>query len=228
MLSELQAKLHHQFNTPDLLEQALTHRSYLNEHPDYTLGHNERLEFLGDAVLDLVVIDMLYIRFPEMTEGQLTRLRAALVRTESLAKMAIIFDLGDYLKLARGEDENGGRTRTTTLCNTFEAVMGALYLDAGLDHVRELIRPLFAEMADEVIAAARDKDAKSRLQEWTQAETGLTPIYHTVAAEGEDHDKTFTVEVSLGDKVVGWGNGKSKQSAEQAAAQQALAYFDIE
>lgn len=220
---ELQSILNHQFDDETLLEQALTHRSYLNEHPNYPLGHNERLEFLGDAVLDFVVSDMLFDRFPEMSEGRMTRLRAALVRTETLAKLARQFGLGDMIRMARGEEDSGGRQRKTNLCNTFEAVIGALYLDDSIDAVHEFVVPLLEPLLEQVLQSAADKDAKSRFQEWSQAETGITPSYHTIHSEGEDHDKMFTVEVRIGDQVVGWGTGKSKQSAEQAAAMVALA-----
>jgi ribonuclease III len=222
ILADLQDKLHHQFHNPDLLQQALTHRSYLNEHPEYQLGHNERLEFLGDAVLDFVVSDMLFIRFADMPEGRMTRLRAALVRTESLAKISLNFGVGDLLLMAKGEEESGGRTRITNLCNAFEAVIGALYLDDGMVAVQNLLIPLFTPILEEVLTSALDKDAKSRFQEWSQAIHGITPVYQTIYAVGDDHDKLFTVELWMGAQVVGWGTGKSKQIAEQAAAQQAL------
>jgi ribonuclease-3 len=225
MLEALEKQLQHRFHNIDLLEQALTHRSYLNEHPEYYLGHNERLEFLGDAILDFVVSDMLFKRYPNMSEGRMTRVRAALVRTETLAELASGLQLGTLLKMARGEEESGGRTRQTNLCNTFEAVIGALYLDDGMAKVREIAEPLFAPLMELVILNHADKDAKSRFQEWSQAELSQTPVYHTISSLGEDHDKSFTVEVQVGDVVVGWGNGKSKQSAEQAAARQALQEF---
>lgn len=221
-VKELQSILNHQFYDESLLEQALTHRSYLNEHPQYPLGHNERLEFLGDAVLDFVVSDMLFERFPEMSEGRMTRLRAALVRTETLAKLAREFGLGDMIRMARGEEDSGGRNRKTNLCNTFEAVIGALYLDDGIETVNDFVVPLLEPLLTQVLQTATDKDAKSRFQEWSQAEYGITPSYHTIHSEGEDHDKMFTVEVRMGQQVVGWGSGKSKQNAEQAAARVAL------
>lgn len=225
MLNSLQNQLNHHFHDTTLLEQALTHRSYLNEHPEYEYGHNERLEFLGDAILDFVVSDMLFERFPEMSEGRMTRIRAALVRTETLAKLGRHFELGELLKMARGEEESGGRIRKTNLCNTFEALIGALYLDDGVESVRELLVPLFEPILDAVIKNAIDKDPKSRFQEWSQAQFGITPIYTTINSYGEDHDKSFTVEVWVGERVVGWGSGKSKQLSEQAAAQQALDEF---
>ena len=227
MLQFLQERLRHEFHDPQLLEQALTHRSYLNEHPEYHLGHNERLEFLGDAVLDFIVSDMLYARYPEMSEGRMTRIRAALVRTETLAKLARQFNLGDLLKMARGEEESGGRTRKTNLCNTFEALIGALYLDEGAEAVRRVVVPLFEPILDAVIQTHADKDPKSRFQEWSQAELGITPVYHTISSIGEDHDKNFTVEVWVNNAIAGWGSGKSKQAAEQAAARQALEEFSM-
>lgn len=222
MLKKLQNKLQYEFEDVELLEQALTHRSYLNEHADYKIGHNERLEFLGDAILDFIVSDMLYERFPDMPEGRMTRLRAAMVRTESLADLARQFELGNLLKMARGEEESGGRTRKSNLCNAFEAVMGAIYVDTGIDAVWDVSEPLFETMLDKVLQAANDKDAKSRLQEWSQSEHGITPTYKIISAVGEDHAKTFTVQVYLENRTVGQGVGKNKQAAEQAAARQAL------
>lgn len=209
------------FTTPGLLQQALTHRSYINEHGGAE-GHNERLEFLGDAVLDFLVGDILYQRYPDMPEGQLTRLRAALVRTESLAQLAREMGIGESLRMGKGEEASGGRERITNLCGAFEAVTGALYLDQGLEAVRTFILPRLESLVDDVLEEAIDKDARSRLQEWVQAEMNLTPIYRTVSATGPDHEKEFVVEVLIGDKVVGRGTGRSKQIAAQAAARDAL------
>jgi ribonuclease-3 len=219
---ELQARLGIPFNNPALLEQALTHRSYINEHGEKVAGDNERLEFLGDAVLDFLVGDMLYQRFPHMPEGDLTRLRAALVRTEALGEIAAEIGLGQYLRMGKGEESSGGRERVTNLCATFEAVVGALYLDKNLEAVRDFVTPRLDALLEQVMAEARDKDARSRLQEWSQAEHNLTPAYRTISATGPDHQKEFLVAVVIGERTVAQGKGRSKQAAAQAAAREAL------
>lgn len=183
---------------------------------------NERLEFLGDAVLDFITGAFLYNRFPEMSEGQLTRLRAALVRTEQLADFAAALGVGEVMRLGRGEAEAGGRARQRLLCATFEAVVGALYLDSGLPTVRGFIEPLLASAAEQVLATQADVDSKSLLQEWAQAELGYTPYYRTVEMAGPDHAKVFTVEVTIGGDAYGSGQGRNKQAAAQAAAAEAL------
>lgn len=210
------------FRDPSLLRRALTHRSFANEHPEEVLEDNERLEFLGDAVLDFIVAAFLYHRFPEMREGRLTSLRAALVRTETLARLAAEVGIDRELRLGRGEEESGGRTRPPNLCAAFEAVVGALYLDQGLAAVQAWLEPMLGTVVERVLRAELDKDARSLLQEWSQARLGLTPVYRTVAAEGPDHAKAFTVQVSIGGQVVGEGSGRSKQAAARAAAEAAL------
>ena len=209
------------FHDPSLLLRALTHRSYLNEHPE-ELEDNERLEFLGDAVMDFLSGAFLFHRFPEMTEGQLTRLRAALVRTEQFAAFAAELGIGPLMRLGKGEEEGGGRQRPSLLCATFEAIVGAYFLDAGIEAAREFVEPLFQPAAARILNAEADVDPKSLLQEWAQAELGQTPRYHTVSATGPDHQKEFTVEVRLGSEVFGHGIGPSKQAAEQAAADAAF------
>lgn len=221
-LAEIQDSLDLRFVDLSLLQRALTHRSYINEHPDDAVEDNERLEFLGDAVLDFITGEWLYNRFPEMQEGRLTRLRAALVRTETLAQLGMDCSLGEALKLGKGEEDSGGRLRQANLCCAFEALVGALYLDQGLDAVRDFVLPLFEPALNEIISNASDKDAKSMLQEWSQAMLGITPTYRTIQAVGPDHDKEFTVEALLGDKVYGRGTGRSKQIAAQQAAYTAL------
>ncbi len=215
------------FRDPSLLGRALTHRSYLNEHPELSLEDNERLEFLGDAVLDFVVGAWLYNRFPELPEGRLTSLRAALVKTDTLAEFAGQIGLPDQLRLGKGETESGGRARTSLLCNVFEAVIGALYLDQGLDAVSELLRHLLPDEVERIMSDERDRDAKSILQEWSQAKHSHTPRYRTASAEGPDHARQFTIEVHIGEHVVGRGVGPSKQIAAQAAASDALARLDV-
>jgi len=216
------------FKNKALLQRALTHRSYLNENPDYPLEDNERLEFLGDAVLDFITGEYLYHRFPEMAEGRLTNLRSALVRTETLARFAVKLNLGDFLLLGRGEEDSGGRKRPAILCDAFEAFIGALYLDQGLEAARQFVYAVIDPALQEILASDHDKAAKSRLQEVAQSFCQLTPTYRTVKEEGPDHAKEFTVEAVIGDKVYGRGIGFSKQSAAQAAAQQALQVLEQE
>jgi ribonuclease-3 len=210
------------FEHPALLLRALTHRSYLNENPDLALEDNQRLEFLGDAVLDFISGAWLYQHFPEFQEGRLTSLRAALVRTTTLAKFARHIGLGNHLRLGKGEEESGGRDRNPNLCDAFEALIGALYLDQGLPAVEHFLYPLLAEQTQLVLAAELDRDPKSRLQEWSQAELGITPHYRTIRSVGPDHARTFRVAAYIGDEVYGEGEGSSKQSAARAAAQAAL------
>ena len=214
------------FRDKTLLQRALTHRSYVNESRVFLQADNERLEFLGDAVIDFVIGEHLYHRFPEMREGNLTNLRAALVREETLAEFAREIDLGNFIQLGRGEAESGGRERPATLCAVFEAVVGALFLDQGVRAVKLLMFPLVEPVLPDLVEAAAAKDAKSRLQEWSQSEFRETPRYHTIAASGPDHDKTFTVQVYIGDSVWGIGEGHSKQLASQVAAAMALEHID--
>lgn len=220
--AEFQARLGLHFQQPDLLAQALTHRSFLNEQPDETLGDNERLEFLGDSILDFIITNMLFHRYPDMPEGEMTRLRAALVRTETLAELAAACHIGEALRMGKGEDSSGGRRRRTILCDAFEALLGALFLDQGLAVVEGFVLPLLAPRADYILAEGLHRDARSMLQEWSQAVHNITPVYKVVEAAGPDHDKAFTVEVMIGEQVVGRGVGKSKQLAAQAAARAVL------
>lgn len=221
-LLAVEAALGLNFCDKTLLRRALTHRSYLNENPDYPLEDNERLEFLGDAVLDFITGEHLYHHFPEMPEGRLTNLRSALVRTESLAEFAGILNLGDFLFLGRGEDDSGGRRRPAILCDAYEALIGALYLDQGIDKTRDFALPHLKPALEKVLATDSEKDPKSQLQEITQSEYQLTPTYRTVKEEGPDHAKEFTIEAVIGNRTYGTGKGFSKQNAAQAAAQAAL------
>ncbi|MBI1259365.1 MAG: ribonuclease III [Chloroflexi bacterium] len=221
-LTEFQEQNGFAFRTPLLLQQALTHRSYVNEHDEEDLSDNERLEFLGDAVLDFISGEMLYRRFPDMPEGDMTRLRAALVRTESLAALAVKCRLGEALRMGKGEEKGGGRERLNNLCGGFEAVIGALYLDQGLEAVKSFMLPQLSERLEQVFAEQLDKDARSILQEISQATYNLTPMYRLVDAFGPEHEKEFTFEALIGEQVVGHGVGRSKQAASQAAAQNAL------
>ena len=213
---------HLDFDDPHLLQQALTHRSYVNEHDDPDAVDNERLEFLGDAIVDFIAGEMLYHRFPSVNEGDLTRLRAALVRTDSLAQLAVDCRVGEALRIGKGEEQGGGRARVNNLCGAFEALVGALYLDQGMDVVREFLMPRLESRLSQVLQEQLDRDARSLLQERSQAEYSQTPQYRTVSMTGPDHEREFTVEVLIGENVVGTGVGRSKQAASQAAAQDAL------
>ncbi|MBZ0303388.1 MAG: ribonuclease III [Anaerolineae bacterium] len=221
-LQQLQQQHDLHFHDQGLLEQALTHRSFLNEQEDSGLRDNERLEFLGDAVLDFVITRVLFARFPEMPEGDLTRLRAALVRTDTLADVAANLQLGEVLRMGRGEELTGGRQRRNLLCDAFEALLGALYLDQGLETAAAFVVPLLMPMVDYILAEGLHIDARSKLQEWSQAVHTVTPIYVVTDEEGPDHEKEFTVEVIIGDQVVGHGQGRSKQLAAQSAARNVL------
>ncbi|MCP5100041.1 MAG: ribonuclease III [Chloroflexi bacterium] len=218
----LEKNLGIQFKDYSLLSRALTHRSFLNENPGKALEDNERLEFLGDAVLDFIVAAYLYHRFPEMDEGELTSLRAALVRANTLAAFARQLELGRFIRLGYGEAENGGRERTPLLCATFEAVIGAIYLDQGLTSVKPIIESLAAPALVEIMADSLHKDAKSEFQVWAQARFNITPNYVVIKSSGPDHAKIFTTQVVVGEKVWGEGSGRSKQLAAQAAAAAAL------
>ena len=209
------------FDDASLVERALTHRSYVNENRD-SLEDNERLEFLGDAALDFLSAAWLYNHFPEMDEGQLTRLRSALVRTEQLAIFAKELDLGQAMLLGHGEHLSGGRERPALLCAVFEAVMGAMYLDGGLDKVREFMEPRFRRAVENSLQDESLFDSRSLLQIWAQSETGMTPQYRTVQSSGPDHDRVFVVEVQAGGRLVAQGKGNSKQEAAQQAAAAAL------
>lgn len=209
------------FRDPALLYRALTHRSYLNEHPEVP-EDNERLEFLGDAVLDFVSGAFLYNRYPEMHEGQLTRLRSALVKEKPLAAFAEQLGIGPLLRLGKGEEETGGRQREAMLADTFEAIIGAYYLDSGIEAVIRYIEPLFLSMKTEMIHTADHLDPKSAFQEWAQANKKISPRYYIVNSSGPEHIKEFVVEVRLNDEVYGVGTGRSKRVATQAAALDAL------
>ena len=207
--------------TPTPCPLDLTHRSFLNEHPE-AIEDNERLEFLGDAILDFVVGAWLYNHFPEMAEGQLTRFRAALVNTDILGYFGQQIDLGRAIKLGHGEEENGGRNRMAMLCGAFEALIGAIYLDQGIPAVEEFMTRFLEPAAKVILDNNQDRDAKSLLQEWAQANLHSIPFYKVIREDGPDHNKTFTIEVSVNGKVIGKGQGKSKQDASKNAASLAL------
>ncbi|OGG48641.1 ribonuclease III [Candidatus Kaiserbacteria bacterium RIFCSPLOWO2_12_FULL_52_8] len=211
------------FNKLDLLIEAFTHRSYLNEHRDYAGNHNERLEFLGDAVLELAVTDFLFKKFPTKPEGELTNFRAALVNTVSLAGSAQKLGVNDFLLLSKGEARDTGRARDVILADTFEAIIGAIYLDLGYESAEKFIAANLYGKIDDVIAKRAYQDAKSHFQELAQEKRGVTPNYKTLGEVGPDHDKRFTIGVFIGSEEIAHGEGQSKQEAEQAAAQAGLA-----
>jgi len=209
------------FNNYAFLEEALTHRSYLNEHKD-AKAHNERLEFLGDAVLELAVTHFLFTKYPSKPEGDLTAFRAALVNTFSLADSAEALGLNDMLLLSKGERKDTGRARQIILANAFEALLGAIYLDQGYDAAEAFIAAHLYPKIEEVVKTRAWQDAKSRFQELAQEKRGATPAYRTLTEVGPDHDKVFTVGVFVGEEETARGQGRSKQEAEQAAAQAAI------
>ncbi len=217
--SSLTIRLGLSFSNLSLLTRALTHRSFVNENAD-AVQDNERLEFLGDAVLDFIVGAWVYHHFPEMPEGDLTKMRSALVKNEQLAAFARALDLGRALRLGKGEFSSGGHQRDGLLGSTFEAVVGALYLDSGLGSVEAFIHPLLEGARESILNELHDP--KSHLQEWAQSEKLGTPHYKVVSSSGPDHAKIFEMEVEIGDKIYGKGSGSSKQVAEHAAAQDAL------
>ncbi len=210
------------FKDKSLLTRALTHRSYLNENPELPYLDNERLEFLGDAILDFVVAEFLYQHFPEMSEGELTSLRAALVKGETLARFASDLGLPANVLMSRGEESAGGRVRAPLLAGAFEAIIGALYLDQGSDAASRFILRFIQPESERIHHQRLDRDAKSMLQELSQGRFQVTPQYRLVETRGPDHAKEFTVDVVLRDKIYGIGVGKSKQIAEQHAAREAI------
>lgn len=206
------------FHDTLLLEQAFIHSSYINENPIFHLRDNERLEFLGDALLSFIIAEQLYQEFPDSGEGKLTEIRISLVRQETLAELASELRLGNYLYLGKGEDAGGGRQRQTNLADAFESLVGAIFLDQGLDVARDFILRKLHNKIQEVGAKGVGRNYKALLQEFTQARYKQLPSYCVVESSGPDHDKGFTVEVSLGDSVLGAGSGKSKRAAEMDAA----------
>lgn len=215
-------KLGTPFNDISLLAEALTHRSYLNENRGVVSAHNERLEFLGDAVLELAVTHFLFTKFPAKPEGDLTSYRAALVNTVSLAEAAAALGVNDQLLLSRGEAKDTGRARQIILANAFEAIVGALYLDQGYEAAEAFVAKTLYPKLEDIIAKKGYQDAKSRFQETAQEKKGITPAYKTLSQVGPDHARVFTVGVFLGKEEVARGEGPSKQEAEQAAAQAGL------
>jgi ribonuclease-3 len=221
-LKALQKKLRIKFKNQALLEQSLVHSSYVNENPGVTEGDNERLEFLGDAVLGLIIAEELYRRFPQFSEGEMTRMRSALVRQDALARLAKAIKLGDQLYLGKGEEGGGGRDKPANLAGALEALTAAVFLDRGLAVIRKFVLRLIAKKMGKTLKLGVKADYKTRLQETMQAKWQLKPKYRVIEAVGPAHDRRFTVEVMGGDSVLGRGSGKSKKTAEAEAARIAL------
>jgi len=221
-MKNFQTKINYHFKNPDLLKQAFLHRSYLNEHKDLNLEHNERLEFLGDAVLELVVTDWLYQNYPNKPEGELTAFRAALVNANTCAELAGKWGMNELLMLSKGEAKDIGRARQIILANAFEAVVGAIYLDGGYEPARMFITQTVFPQAEQVIKKNLVEDYKSAFQHKAQEVTGITPTYKVLNQEGPDHDRQFTVGLFLNGERIAEGVGHSKQEAEQSAARAGL------
>jgi len=208
----------HTFTDKTLIMSAITHRSYLNEHREAVWDHNERLEFLGDAVLELVITHFLFEKYREKPEGELTAVRAALVNTVSLSLASEKLAINDYLLLSKGESKDTGRARAYILANAFEAFVGAIYMDAGYEAAKQFIADNLFAKTEEIVEKQLWQDPKSRFQELSQEHHSVTPTYQTLSSTGPDHDRTFTIGVFLGKEKIAEGTGRSKQEAEQAAA----------
>lgn len=215
-------KIGQQFKDKLLLKQAFVHRSYLNEHRELKIDHNERLEFLGDAVLELIVTDFLYRKYPDRPEGELTSYRSALVNSTTLADIGSKIGVNDFLLLSHGEAKDTGRARQYILANTVEAIIGSIYLDGGYEAAQKFVASHILPLTDDIVAQKKWLDSKSYFQERAQDEVGVTPSYKTIRESGPDHDKRFTIGLYLGSELVITGEGKSKQEAEQEAARKGL------
>ncbi len=220
--SPLEKKFGLRFKNKDFLIQAFCHRSYLNENPDFYLSNNERLEFLGDAVLELIVTEYLYQKYPKKSEGELTNWRAALVNAKVLGELAKDLDFSNFLLLSRGETKELGKARQYILANTFEALIGAIYLDQGLDVCQKFIKKYLITKLPEIIKKGLFKDAKSRFQEEAQERVGITPAYKVLEEWGPDHARHFIIGIFLNNELVAKGEGSSKQEAEEEAAKSGL------
>ena len=227
-MRELEKKRNYTFRDPGLLGEALSHSSYANEHRSAGLRSNERLEFLGDSVLGFVTAEFLFLQHPDLPEGDLTRIRAALVCEQSLYEVARKLDLGRYLKLGRGEEAGGGRERTSILADATEAVFAAVYLDGGIGAASTLIHRVLLDAEKEEVVEERRRDYKTALQELVQRQADQVLTYRMIGEEGPDHDKTFLAEVLLNGTQVGTGSGHSKKEAEQSAAKAALRKLEAE
>lgn len=221
-LEDFEKKTNIVFKNKDILKQAFIHRSYINENPRTNLHHNERLEFLGDAVLELVVTDFLYSKYKNHNEGDLTAYRSALVNAVTLSEVANELSFNDLIMLSKGEAKDLSRARSSILADAYEAYVGAIYLDLGYDQARNFIEKTVLVKTEEIIKKGAYKDAKSFVQEKSQEKFGITPSYKILSEEGPDHDKIFTVAICFGNDVIAEGTGKSKQEAETSAAKNAI------
>lgn len=224
-LSDFEKKIGIDFKNKDLLTQVFVHRSFLNENIGFNLDHNERLEFLGDAVLELIVTENLYKNLPN-PEGELTNLRSALVKGKTLSDIAQSLNINDYLFLSKGEAKSEGKARQIILANTLEALVGAIYLDQGYEVAKKFIKEYLINRLSDIINQKLYLDPKSHLQELAQAHLNVTPVYKVLTEYGPDHDKSFTVGCFLNDKLIGEGSGSSKQAAESAAACSSIEHWD--
>lgn len=222
LLSTLEKKIKIRFKDIQLLDCSLVHKSYVNEHKAEKRTHNERLEFLGDAILEMVTTEFLYATFPEKSEGQLTSFRSALVKGKHLAQVAQSLNIGQYLLLSRGEEKSGGRNKNYILANALEALIGAIYLDRGFAVAHRFIYNFILTNLGDILKKGLHVDAKSKLQEFSQDKWGVTPLYKVLSEEGPDHNKMFMMGVYIGEKFFGEGKGSSKQKAEEDAAFNAL------
>lgn len=227
VLEQLAAKLHVPIHNAELLDRALTHRSYANENRHRQIQHNERLEFLGDAILDLVAGEYLFLNFPNMTEGELTKARASVVCETTLAICSGHIGLGEYVQLGKGEESSGGRTRHSILADTFEALIGAIYIDSGYESAKQFVIHYLSPYLDKVRKGTYGQDYKTLFQEKVQRGGEKHIHYSLVRDEGPDHDKTFYMQLSLNGEILGQGSGKSKKEAEQKAAYEALRKLNL-
>lgn len=228
MSSKLETLIGVRFEDERLLQSAFVHRSFMHEQPERMAGltSNERLEFLGDAVLNFLTAAWLYDRYPERSEGELTALRAALVKTSALASFARSLDLGAHIRISRGESSSAARNRSPLLADLFEAVLGAIYLDQGLEAARSFVIPFLEHQVEAVLSGAAEPDYRTQLQEQVQARFNQTPLYRTEDVSGPEHQREFTLAVLVGEQTLGVGRGPSKQAAAQAAAKVALAALE--
>ncbi|HEY5601232.1 MAG TPA: ribonuclease III [Patescibacteria group bacterium] len=225
---ELEKVIKIKFKNEDILKNALIHRSYLNEHQDENLVSNERMEFLGDAILSFITSEFFYKKFPNSNEGELTTIRSKAVRTQALAQASKKLKLGQYLFLSKGESDSGGRNNPTLLANTFEALIGAIYLDLGIEMAKKFVNETLIQNYDSIIGDERFFDYKSLFQKVVQERKRTSPKYAIIDQSGPDHAKTFKIGATVESKIIGVGVGKSKQEAEQKAAKDALNKFDLE
>lgn len=224
--NDIEKKLGVIFKNKDILNTALIHRSYINENRGKNLENNERLEFLGDSVLELIISDYIYTKYPTKPEGELTAIRSAIVRTESLADESRKLDVGQYLLMSRGEEDSGGKSKEYLLANMYEALLGAIYLDQGFAECQKYVERTLLKKVDNIVSEGLFIDPKTKVQEILQSRFKITPSYEIISEEGPDHDKYFTMALKVGNKKISEGHGSSKQRAEEDAAQNAIGLLE--